>query len=245
MKIGVEPCCLQTIVHHTTIARTIMIHRQPQNSNKFFALRHGQSRANVQKIICSNPSIATTADYGLSEVGQQQALQAGQDVIDAISSDESIKGLCIVSSDFARALETAETIRKVYCNAQSAATGSSHRMRSPPVYNNQVIIDTRLRERWFGDYDMQSDSNYQSVWERDAEDSSQTLHQVESVDSVRSRAVSVVNEYETLLQDHMVILVAHGDVLQILQTAFLSMDARKHRSLEHLETAKLRQMDRC
>jgi hypothetical protein len=40
-----------------------------------------------------------------------------------------------------------------------------------------------------------------------------------------------------------VILVAHGDVLQILQTGFLlHEDASKHRSLDHLETATIRKL---
>ena len=39
------------------------------------------------------------------------------------------------------------------------------------------------------------------------------------------------------------ILVAHGDVLQIMQTGFLRHDdASRHRSLEHLETATLREL---
>jgi hypothetical protein len=39
------------------------------------------------------------------------------------------------------------------------------------------------------------------------------------------------------------VLVAHGDVLQILQTGFLRHeDASGHRSLEHLETATIREL---
>ena len=40
----------------------------------------------------------------------------------------------------------------------------------------------------------------------------------------------------------MVVLVAHGDVLQILQTRFACVDPRTHRSLPHLETAPLRSL---
>ena len=40
----------------------------------------------------------------------------------------------------------------------------------------------------------------------------------------------------------MVVLVAHGDVLQILQTSFARVDVRQHRSLEHLQTATLREL---
>lgn len=43
-------------------------------------------------------------------------------------------------------------------------------------------------------------------------------------------------------QSYQVILVAHGDVLQILQTAFLKVDGKVHRSLDHLETATVREL---
>mmetsp|Transcript_11267 Transcript_11267/g.16793 ORF Transcript_11267/g.16793 Transcript_11267/m.16793 type:complete len:82 (+) Transcript_11267:477-722(+) len=38
------------------------------------------------------------------------------------------------------------------------------------------------------------------------------------------------------------VLVAHGDVLQIVQTGFKKMDGTTHRSLDHLETATLRHL---
>lgn len=211
----------------------------PKSNNQFYALRHGQSRANVQGIICSNPEIATRQEYGLSDLGSQQAQHAGKGVVNVLQKETHLKGICILSSDFARALETAEAVRKEYETASATTTDNN----LPPLLNNQIITDTRLRERWFGTLDMQSDEQYKLVWEEDAKDSSHCLHQVESVDSVRNRASQVVNEYNSLLQDYIVIIVAHGDVLQILQTAFLNMDARKHRSLDHLETATLRRMD--
>ena len=40
--------------------------------------------------------------------------------------------------------------------------------------------------------------------------------------------------------DTTVLLVSHGDALQILQTAFHRMDASRHRQLDHLDTAEIR-----
>ena len=40
-----------------------------------------------------------------------------------------------------------------------------------------------------------------------------------------------------------VFLVAHGDVLQIVQPAFARVDVCTHRSLPHLETATIRKLD--
>ena len=42
---------------------------------------------------------------------------------------------------------------------------------------------------------------------------------------------------------YWIICVAHGDVLQILQTAFnKNIDPSQHRSIQHLETATLRSL---
>jgi hypothetical protein len=70
--------------------------------------------------------------------------------------------------------------------------------------------------------------------------------------SSSSATTSTSSSSSTLENDHesdgkkkkwKVILVAHGDVLQILQTGFLlHEDASKHRSLDHLETATIRKL---
>ena len=45
-------------------------------------------------------------------------------------------------------------------------------------------------------------------------------------------------------QHYWIICVAHGDVLQILQTAFnKNMNPSQHRSIQHLETATLRPLN--
>lgn len=45
--------------------------------NSYFALRHGQSLANVQKIISSDPSISTV-EHGLSALGKEQVSASAQ-----------------------------------------------------------------------------------------------------------------------------------------------------------------------
>ncbi|KAG7344413.1 histidine phosphatase superfamily branch 1 protein [Nitzschia inconspicua] len=101
-------------------------------------------------------------------------------------------------------------------------------------------MDTRLRERYFGEWDLHSDQHYHDVWKDDATDPSHTVKNVESVWGVTDRATRCVLSWDATLQNHWIVCVAHGDVLQILQTAFSKMDPSQHRSLEHLETATLR-----
>jgi probable phosphoglycerate mutase len=196
--------------------------------NDYFALRHGQSMANVAKIIASNPEIACTK-YGLSEVGKDQAIKAGETAAE-VFQNEKYSGVLILTSDLLRAKQTAETVAEAVQKA------------SIPLYTDAVVIETRLRERAFGEWDGGSDEHYNDVWKDDATDPLHQLHGVESVVSVMDRATKCITQWDERIENYMVICVAHGDVLQILQTAFCKMDGSKHRTLENLETATLRRM---
>ena len=106
----------------------------------------------------------------------------------------------------------------------------------------KVTFEKRLRERDFGEWDLTIDSNYEKVWKDDAMDPSHTRRGVESVDSVMNRVTECILDWESRLQMQMVVCIAHGDVLQIMQTCFAKIDGSKHRTLEHLETASLREL---
>ncbi len=208
--------------------------------NTYFALRHGQSEANVEKIIASNPVIACH-QYGLSSLGRQQAQQASQDIVDYYllrnNDVASFSGICLLSSDLLRAKQTAEAVAlavKNHNNGDAAIPILFH--------NDQVITEIRLRERGFGEWDLSEDSNYEEVWKDDAVDPSHTRRGVESVDSVMDRVTECILDWDARLENYMVVCVAHGDVLQILQTSFSKLDGSKHRTLQHLETATLRKL---
>jgi glucosyl-3-phosphoglycerate phosphatase len=218
-----------------------LLHRTTPLRNDFWVLRHGQSQANVAKIIASNPDIACH-NYGLSEKGKEQAAQAGDDVVEAFQERNSrlprLQKVVLLSSDFLRAKETAEIVRDKLLEAgipllyQNVAHG---------VYKG-ISMETRLRERWFGEWDETEDTNYPNVWKDDAQDPNHSCKGVESVNEVVARTTQCICEWDQRLERCMIICVAHGDVLQILQTAFAKMDPSKHRALDHLETAKLRRL---
>ena len=205
-------------------------------AHSYYVLRHGQSLANVAGIISSDPRTACAA-HGLSTQGRRQAEQAAAAVA-AAAANEGVDGVAIVTSDLRRAWMTASLVRTHLMAAGVRvwpAVGGLHEA-------------TELRERSFGELDGQSDSRYPDVWVEDANSASHEVYGVESVLSVRERALSVIKRTESLLPRdggrYMVVLVAHGDVLQILQSAFFEggIDPREHRSLPHLETATLRLM---
>jgi len=194
--------------------------------NDFCALRHGQSMANVAKIISSNPEVATV-QHGLSDVGKEQAANAGEQIVEYYRQYD-YDGLVILASDFKRAKETAEIVADCCL------------LEGLPLYDKQVIIETRLRERWFGDWDGGSDEHYENVWKDDAVDPFHSIKNVEPVNNVMDRTTTCVLEWDKDFTKHLILLVAHGDVLQITQTAFAKMDGSLHRTCEHLETATLR-----
>jgi len=185
--------------------------------NRYFAMRHGHSIANQQGIIVSHPDNGRDR-FGLSELGRVQVKQSLQSfgLLDA--------NTIIVSSDFSRARESAD-ITSALLNGEASIT-----------------LDSRLRERNFGELELTPDSGYVDVWQQDAKDPDSQLRGVESVNQVMSRVTSVVAEYEDRYADATILLVSHGDALQILQTAFARLDGSSHRQLDHLHTAQIRQL---
>ena len=204
-------------------------------NHDYYVLRHGQSLANVAGVISSDPRKAVI-EHGLSETGKAQADAAASQIA---SEASQYQGVVIVASDLRRAWQTASIVR-----AHLVAAGVN-------VWPANGVLEHRmLRERSFGKLSGQSDDKYNDVWEFDKESATHHEFGCESVESVVERARHVVDELEhcEALQPSnggkrwMVVLVAHGDVLQIAQTAFADVDPRTHRSLEHLETATLRKL---
>jgi probable phosphoglycerate mutase len=184
-------------------------------SNRYFAMRHGHSVANQRGIIVSHPENGC-AGYGLSEEGVAQ-------VRASLQQDRQLDSSTIIlSSDFKRALDTAAMV-------QQAIAG--------PV---AVEIDTRLRERHFGALELGPDSAYADVWQRDSDDPDSDVHGVESARRVMARVTGLIVDLEQRYTGASLLLVSHGDALQILQTAFARRDASEHRQLQHLQTAEIR-----
>lgn len=179
-------------------------------------MRHGESLANVAKIIISSPENGVKADYALSDTGRDQAKAA------AVKSELGPDTL-IFSSDFSRAHETAQIVADVIGAAAP-----------------QIL--TALRERNFGDLEHGPNSHYDAVWVYDSDNAAHTEFNVESVHAVSNRATTAILKLEKLYQGRTILLVSHGDTLQILQTAFERVDPHRHRSLRHLQTAEIRRL---
>ena len=180
--------------------------------NTYYVLRHGNSLANQQKIVISDIQHGRDA-YGLSPWGIAQ-------VVRTLENWPFPKPDIIFHSDFKRTTETAALV-------------SDH--LSVPLKPNPA-----LRERYFGDFEKLDDSHYPPVWLHDAEDPEHEFGNVESLESVCARQMAFIKELEQQYNGKHILLVGHGDPLQILLTHFLDKPLNQHRELVHLETAEVR-----
>lgn len=185
--------------------------------NRYYAMRHGQSQANLEGVIVSDPTVGT-AGYGLTGTGMRQARES------ANAFHVSVASLRIYSSDFLRARQTA---------------GLVHDILQPP---SAVTLTPLLRERFFGDLNGRTDAAYADVWARDAIDPDHHDWNVESVTAVVTRVGKLLQDLESKYQEQDILLVAHGDVLQMLQAAFEGRPLSQHRQLPHLGVAEIRRL---
>jgi broad specificity phosphatase PhoE len=184
-------------------------------ANRFSVMRHAQSKANADGIIVSRIDNDRRGDYGLTGRGRQQALAAARECGLPAST-------LIYASPFSRARQTAETVR--------AHLGA-----------REVAIADALRERRFGQWEGSATSNYARIWAADQADPGHA-DGVEAAAAVLDRATAFITELERRHRDRTILLVSHGDTLQILQAGFLGVDPSRHRSLPHLATAEIRRL---
>jgi probable phosphoglycerate mutase len=184
-------------------------------SNRYRAMRHGQSKANEAGVIVSQIETDRRGDYGLSGPGLRQAHAAADNC--GLPSDT-----VICSSDFARARQTAEIVRE--------------RLGAAPV-----IVAAALRERCFGELEGSPVSGYARVWQAD-EAGADPVAGVEPAANVLDRATELVADLERRYAGRDVLLVSHGDTLQILEAGFLRLDPARHRRLPPLNTAEIREL---
>ena len=179
-------------------------------------MRHGESLANRRGLIVSYPQNAIL-DYGLTAKGAEQVMNA------ALATRLDTNAI-IVSSDFLRARETAEIMKSVIGCDQ------------------EVIIDIELRERYFGNWEMTDHANYETVWQNDINNPGLSQEEVETVDRVLVRGLSVIERMESAFEGKSILLVGHGDVLQILLSHHHNINPRFHRSLSSIGNADIRSL---
>ncbi|SFU51403.1 histidine phosphatase family protein [Halomonas korlensis] len=179
--------------------------------NRYLLMRHGHSQANERGLIISDPRHGLS-DYGLSRGGEDQLAQ----LIEGWHWPPPSR---IVHSDFLRTTQTA------------ARVGEHFGITLQP--------EPRLRERHFGDFEAEPVSRYEQVWALDAHDPGHRRHGVEPVVAVAERMGAVIKSLEASLSGETILLVSHGDPLQILLTALEGRPLSHHRDRPALAPASV------
>jgi len=185
-------------------------------ANRFSVMRHAQSKANAAGIIVSCMDNDRQGDYGLTEYGRQQALAAARGC--GLPADT-----VIYSSGFARARQTAQVM--------AACLGAP-----------EVVFADALRERCFGRWEGSAAVSYARIWAADETDPGHADGNVEPAAAVLDRVTAFIAQLERRHRGRDILLVSHGDTLQILQAGLSGVDPSRHRSLPHLATAEIRQL---
>jgi probable phosphoglycerate mutase len=103
---------------------------------RFIFIRHGDTNWNI-KLLKSGPK-----DYGLNNLGKQQALNAAENIKKYVQAFPEIQ-FKILSSTLSRAKETAEIIGK---------------------YNSlSILFDDKLNERYYGDHSKNEITDQESL----------------------------------------------------------------------------------
>lgn len=192
-----------------------------QKKNTYYGLRHGKSFANEINMILSDPDDGIRQTYTLVREGEGQVrISAKNAQTQGILSSNTI----IYSSPFSRCVRSAEIAREEL------------------EIQLDIIMDKRLCERWFGDWEKTHNSNYNKVWENDKVDQGHTFDNVESAIAVQKRVMNLIADLEKKYEGEKILLVSHGDVLQILQTGLQGKSASLHRALPHLGLGEIRKL---
>ena len=155
-----------------------------KSGNAYFALRHGQSQNNALDIVSSNPKNT----YHLTEKGKKQVDRSVKAFI------KQLKGKkidLIVSSDFARAHETAELAAKLL------------------GYGAKIVIDKRLREIDCGIFDDKHIREYHAYFSSLEEKFVKVAPKGESLNDVKKRMTEFVYELDAKHKEKNILIVGH------------------------------------
>lgn len=188
-------------------------------NNTYFLFRHGPTAIPADAHVIEGP-VSELRDHSLSKHGKQCVSMAVKEAIKTGLFAGHQKAL-VISSPAVRAAQSAEIV----CGGLRGA-GFEVSMR----------LAHSLRERDFGEYTGQSMRDFKrEVWPQDERDPFHTHRAVESPASVARRVSELICEEESRLSGHLLILVGHADVLQILNAATQFKSPSDHRKLGELK----------
>ena len=194
--------------------------------NDYYLLRHGQSEGNVEGVISSARSLATSEKHSLTPLGYEQGRDSAKQLLDKIESEgdggttDKKRRVFFYSSPFARARQTAKACMDALLDDEA------NRKKVEELnldIQSGIILEDGIMERYFGRLDDAAIHTYAYVWPVDMFTPFNTGFEVESVAAVSTRlreTVMKIDESERhsdAEEGDIVVMASHADVLQILQ----------------------------
>ncbi|GER50202.1 phosphoglycerate mutase family protein [Striga asiatica] len=181
--------------------------------NRYWILRHGKSIPNEKGLIVSSLESGMLEAYQLASDGVSQARLAGESFLKATKvrkdkhlkeNEIDLKNVRICYSPFSRTKHTAKEVASVL---------------NIPFEGPQCKVVHDIRERFFGSsFELQSHDKYPEIWNLDEKDPFMQPEGGESVADVVTRLARALAIMESEFEKCTILVVSHGDPLQILQT---------------------------
>ncbi|PIQ77035.1 isoleucine--tRNA ligase [Candidatus Peregrinibacteria bacterium CG11_big_fil_rev_8_21_14_0_20_46_8] len=161
-----------------------------RGGNTFYAIRHGEAEQNKRAIVNSDPA----KEYHLTEAGKKQAQKAAEKL------KKSGVDL-LITSNFPRAIETAEIISK--------------------ELGIEYVIESRLREHAVGPaMEGMDHQNYIRSYADVQERYYKKFEGGESFEEVEKRAIEIINYLNRKHDGKKIAVVTHGDVIRAIARYF-------------------------
>ncbi|RLM66036.1 uncharacterized protein C2845_PM16G01840 [Panicum miliaceum] len=182
--------------------------------NRYWILRHGRSVPNESGLIVSSLENGTKPEFGLAPQGFEQARDAGELLQKELEEmGVPVDSVKILYSPFSRTTETARVVAGVLGIPFEECILLFGRLMKRLL---QAVMG--LRECYFGpSYELHSHDKYAEVWAVDEAHPHMAPEGGESVADVANRLSAVLSSTETDFHSSEILIVSHGDPLQIFQ----------------------------
>lgn len=217
-------------------------------NNDYVVFRHGESVPSSEGRVCATLKTGVDPANSLTAKGREEVITSTKEWIEknknkltvVIQRDE----LVIVTSPYSRTKETAEIFADIMTETFKAKLPKKYRKTG---LRQVIVVENDLREREFGKFEGKTGSKeiYAQVWEEDAKNPNHTKWGVESTSAVQERSSAVIKNLDASSSGKLYVLVAHGDTLKILQTAFQKQSPSEHQNKDAvvpIKTAEFRYM---
>ena len=217
-------------------------------NNDYVTLRHGESVPSSEGRVCATLKTGMDPANKLTPKGREEVFTSTTEWIaknkkkltGVIQRDE----LVIVASPYSRTQETAQIFAEVMTETFKAKLPKKYKKNG---LKDAIVLEEDIREREFGKFEGKTGSKeiYAQVWAEDAKNPAHTKWGVVSANAVQVRSSAVIKKLDASSSGKLYVLVAHGDTLKILQTAFQKQSAAEHQNKDAvvpIKTAEFRYM---